>query len=299
MQLDSPPPTSHPCAAAAASPFSPGSRPRPTTPRSTSHPVRGESSCASPRGRLTCSRGFPLEQPSAATDDRGFPLLTQNYFYHNDEYSDDVDELLLPDTMAPSPNRKRFVRGDGDSNNAGGDRGSTSCSGAAAGAATDRGRRQYQSQRHFSSQQQSPPPPPSATELSPRKNLNLFLSPFSSTLPPERATVVDTTTPFDGNRTSWVGRVVTPGGGGVGSRERRGQRSERREGGMRGGGGGGGGERELFRQESPPPPLSPGRQTKRSHAKLDLLLGEMQRLNGRLDTIVGRLGALEERSGRR
>lgn len=43
------------------------------------------------------------------------------------------------------------------------------------------------------------------------------------------------------------------------------------------------------------PPRAPP--PKGSHAKLDLLLQEMQRLNGRLDTIVHRLGDLEEERG--
>lgn len=99
----------------------------------------------------------------------------------------------------------------------------------------------------------------------PREHRNLFLSPFSSTLPPETATLA-ATSKFEGSRTSWVGR---PG---------------------RGGG-------NLTGPE-PTSPLSPSRQTKGSHAKLDLLLHEMQRLNGRLDLIVGRLGMLEEASAK-
>lgn len=42
------------------------------------------------------------------------------------------------------------------------------------------------------------------------------------------------------------------------------------------------------------PSVRPNPQNKGSHAKLDLLLQEVQRLNGRLDTIVNRLGDLEE-----
>lgn len=94
----------------------------------------------------------------------------------------------------------------------------------------------------------------------PREHRNLFLSPFSSTLPPETATL-ESTSKFDSSRTSWVGRQGKGGG-------------------------------DLTGPGSPHPP-SPSRQTKGSHAKLDLLLHEMQRLNGRLDMIVGQLRVLE------
>eukprot|EP00903_Cladosiphon_okamuranus_P017959 g16523.t1 len=109
----------------------------------------------------------------------------------------------------------------------------------------------------------------------PRMHRNLFPSPFSSTLPPETAPLA-TMNKFDENCTSWMGRSGKEGGGGAGA--------------------GAGGGADFTGPESPPPP-SPSRQTKGSHKKLDLLLHEMRRLNGRLDMIVDQLGALEEKTG--
>eukprot|EP00752_Nemacystus_decipiens_P006321 g5698.t1 len=122
------------------------------------------------------------------------------------------------------------------------------------------------SHHHHPNSSQASAPPPSISAL-PREHRNLFPSPFSSTLPPETA-CLSTANKFDVNRSSWVGRLGRGKGGG-----------------------------ELTGPE-PTPPVSPSRQAKGSHAKLDLLLHEMQRLNGRLDTIVGRLGVLEEESSK-
>lgn len=44
----------------------------------------------------------------------------------------------------------------------------------------------------------------------------------------------------------------------------------------------------------PPPPLSPQRRKGNSHAKLDLLLAQVEQISGRLDSIMYRLAALEE-----
>lgn len=331
MQLDSPSGNSNRAtgagtgtatttATAAASQFTPGSRPIPPTPRLKPPPPVGggvSSSFTTPSGRQRIRhRGFPPEPPSAATDDRGFPLLEKNDFHgESHSYINCVEErLFTPTTATPSLNNQRAMRGNGNDNNGGGgDKGKSNSSGvaAAAVAASDRGRRHHpQNQRRLLSQSLTlPPPPPSSSSspgLAPRQTRNLFLSPFSSTLPPEKATLAETTTRFDGNRTSWVGQVAGPPGGGGGGSDIRGgqgqQGAEHSEGGVRGrwGGGGWGGDgrdNPVVGQESsppPPPPLSPTRRGKGSHAKLDLLLREMQRLNGRLDTIVGRLGALEE-----
>lgn len=275
MQLDSPSPTSD-RAATADSLFPPRNRPNPTTCGLTSPP----------RDQRKCPRGFPPEQPRAATDRRGFPFL-EKHVVHDERIN---PELLSSKLTTPSSNSHRSPGGNGNSISGGGNFGSASGSGAAAAAAADLGRIHYQSQHHLIPSSSSLPSPasPSPGPL-PRKTRNLFPSPFSSTLPPETTTLADTITTFDGNRSSWVGRVA-PGGEGGGSRGRQGQQPERLGGAGRGGGGGG---RELVEQVLPPP-LSPTRHTKGSHAKLDLLLHEMQRLNGRLDTIVGRLGVLEE-----
>ncbi len=173
------------------------------------------------QSRSEAQRGFPPEPPRAVTDDRGFPVLLGDVSNENSRN---------PWSATPSPGLQRRVNSGG-----GGD--------------TNRRAPSYNN-----GDQVSPSP-----ELLPRQRSNLFLSPFSSTLPPEKATLAATTR-FNGNRTSWMGRAM---GGGVSGAE-------------------------------PPSPPSPARQAKGSHMKLDLLLYEMQRLNGRLDTIVSRLGALEE-----
>lgn len=305
MQLDSPSATSN-CAAATAtatevSQFTSGSRSIPSTPRSTPPPPGGGASSTTPNGQQRIrQRGFPLEHHSAPTDDRGFPLLEESVFH--DEYVN--AEQFGPNTTALSPNNQRAMRSNGNDTDGGGGGYNGSVSGGAAATTTTapgRGQIHSQSQRRLLSQSLRLPssPPSHSPGLAPRKNRNLFLSPFSSTLPPEKATLADTTTTFDGNRTSWVAPVA-PGGGGGNNRGGQGQQGSERpeaEGGVRGRWGGGwvGGDgRDPVGQESPPSPLSPTRRTKGSHAKLDLLLCEMQRLNGRLDTIVGRLGALEE-----
>ena len=117
------------------------------------------------------------------------------------------------------------------------------------GGETDMRTPQHNNESHW-----SPSP-----ELPPRHHSNLFLSPFSSTLPPETASL--SATSRDGNRATWIGRAT--GRGGLSGAE-------------------------------PPSPPSPARQMKGSHMKLDLLLHEVQRLNSRLDTFGCRLGALEE-----
>lgn len=205
----------------------PGSRsgPTTTTPRLTP-PISGASAFQS-------QRGFPPDPPGAVTDNRGFPIL------NGDSMSHRSDSIPRPATSSPS----RQTRGnDGSGGGRGAHRGMPN---------------------HSNTGQMSEPSSPSPGL--PREHRNLFLSPFSSTLPAETATPA-ATSKFDGNRTSWVGRA--------------------------GKGGGGGGE-DSTGPESPPPP-SPSRQAKGSHAKLDLVLHEIQRVNGRLDMIVGRLGVLEE-----
>ena len=204
--------------------FASGSRTGPTNPRLT--PQRNDGSAS------RSQRGFPPEPPDALTDSRGFPVL------HGDRNNHCHDRCLRPATVSPS----RYPRGHGGNGDGGGPHRGTS--------------------HHRIASLVSEPSPPDPSL--PRVHRNLFLSPFSSTLPPETTTLA-TTNKFDGNRTSWVGRFEKNGGGGD----------------LTGG------------PESPPHP-SPSRPAKGSHAKLDLLLHEMHRLNGRLDMIVGRIGVLEE-----
>ncbi|CAB1121185.1 unnamed protein product [Ectocarpus sp. CCAP 1310/34] len=223
MQLDSPPPALLP-AAGNNSRFSPGDRLSSTTPDLTPPPI-GANTTDSPN-----KRGFPPETPSAVTGDRRFPVLEGDIF--GLQQGD-------PCSMARSPSHRQRRRGGGG--------------GGGVGPAAD-WRGSPDNGHHGSNEIDMSASSPSR---------NLFLSPFSSTLPPETATL-PATSRFDADRTSWVGRAASI-----------------RTGGARGGAGGGRGGSQQQRHP------------KGSHAKLDLLLQEMQRLNGRLDTIVGRLGVLE------
>ncbi|CAM9455333.1 unnamed protein product [Ectocarpus sp. 12 AP-2014] len=224
MQLDSPPPASLP-AAGTNSRFPPGDRLSSTTPDLTPPPV-GATTAKSPN-----KRGFPPETPIAVTGDRGFPVLEDDIFGLRQED---------PCSMARSPSHRQRRRGGGG--------------GGGGGAPAADWQGSPDNGHHGSNEIDMSASSPSR---------NLFLSPFSSTLPPETATL-PATSRFDANRTSWVGRAAAIGNGGA-----------------RGvAGGGRGGSQQQ-------------RHPRGSHAKLDLLLNEMQRLNGRLDTIVGRLGVLE------
>lgn len=178
-------------------------------------------------------RGFPPEPPGAVTDNRGFPVQEGDW-----NINPRNDNVPHPATLSPS----RLIRQNGGGGDGGGTHWGTP-------------------QRSDNGQMSEPSSRPPGL---PREHRNLFLSPFSSTLPAETATLA-ATSKFDGNRTSWVGRL--------------------------GKGRGGGGDWTGPASARPP---SPSRKTKGSHAKLDLLLHEMQRLNDRLDMIVGRLGVLEE-----
>lgn len=232
MQLESPPSASLP-AAGNNSRFPPEDGQCPTTPDLTPPPI-GAGTVNSPD-----QRGFPPETPRAVTDDRGFPVLEEDIFGLQQEGSCSI-------ARSPSHRQRRRGRGGGG------------------GPAAD-WRGSLDSGHHGNNENDvsaSSPSSPVPGEA-PQQHRNLFLSPFSSTLPPETATL-PATSRFDANRTSWVGRAASIGTGGA-----------------RGGadGGRGGPQRQ--------------RPAKGSHAKLDLLLHEMHRLNGRLDTIVGRLGVLE------
>lgn len=239
MQLDSPASASLP--AAGNNPqLPPGDRISPTTPDLTPPPI-GATAANSPN-----QRGFPPETPSAVTDDRGFPVLEEDIFGLQQED---------PCSIARSPSHRRRKRAGG---------------GPAADwrGSPDNGHHGNNNENDMSASSPSSPVPGGASQ----QHRNLFLSPFSSTLPPETATL-PATSRFDANRTSWVGRAASIGTGGV-----------------RGGAGGGRGGPQQQGHAVP----QQQRHVKGSHAKLDLLLHEMQRLNGRLDTIVSRLGVLEE-----
>ncbi|CAM9647012.1 unnamed protein product [Ectocarpus sp. 4 AP-2014] len=236
MQLDSPPSASLP-AAGTNSRFSPGDRLSPTTPDLTPPPI-GATTANSPN-----KLGFPPETPSAVTGDRGFPVLEGDIFSLQQED---------PCSMARSPSHRQRRRGGGGGGGGRGGGGGGGGGGGLGPAADWRG--SPDNGHHVSNEIDMSASSPSR---------NLFLSPFSSTLPLETATL-PTTSRFDANRTSWVGRAASIGTGGAG-------------------GGAGGGRGESQQQRRP----------KGSHAKLDLLLHEMQRLNGRLDTMVRRLGVLE------
>ncbi|CAM9505092.1 unnamed protein product, partial [Ectocarpus fasciculatus] len=231
MQLESPPSASLP-AAGNNSRFPPEDGQSPTTPDLTPPPI-GAGTVNSPD-----QRGFPPETPCAVTDDRGFPVLEEDIFGLQQEGSCSI---------ARSPSHRQRRRGRGGGGPAADWRGSLESG------------HHGNNENDVSASSPSSPVPGEA----PPQHRNLFLSPFSSTLPPETATL-PATSRFDANRTSWVGRAASIGTGGA-------------RGGADGGRGG------LQRQ----------RPAKGSHAKLDLLLHEMHRLNGRLDTIVGRLGVLE------
>lgn len=121
----------------------------------------------------------------------------------------------------------------------------------------------------------SPPPPASLEEPQPTPSRNLFLSPFSSAPPVDE--VAEAQEVFQSNP-SWA-------------------TSPRRTGRTRGDAGGAdavepecGGEDDGRREQGAKTPSH----QKGSHAKLDLLLNEVQRLNGRLDMLAGRLGGLGE-----
>ncbi|CBN74862.1 cation chanel protein, possibly calcium-activated BK potassium channel, alpha subunit [Ectocarpus siliculosus] len=231
MQLDSPPPASLP-AAGTNSRFPPGDRLSSTTPDLTPPPI-GATTANSPN-----KRGFPPETPCAVLGDRGFPFLQDDIFGLQEED---------PCSIERSPSHRQRRPGGGGGGPAVDWRGSL-----------DNG---YHGNNENDMSASSPSSP--VTGGTPQQHRNLFPSPFSSTLPPETATL-PATSRFDANRTSWVGRAASIGTGGA-----------------RGGAGGGRGGSQQQRHP------------KGSHAKLDLLLHEMQRLNGRLDTIVGRLGVLE------
>ena len=112
--------------------------------------------------------------------------------------------------------------------------------------------------------------------------INPFLSPFGKTLPEERP--VSPQGLYD-EGASWAlsGSRMWPAREATAFTEVEGDASKERD--RR--------ERHDYATKLPPSPPSPTLQ-KGSHAKLDLLLHEMRRLNARLDAIVGRLGVLEE-----
>lgn len=254
MQLDSPTPDSHKTAKRVLE-SQPAGKPGSPTPQLTPLPPGVDIGHGQGLNQSASQRGFPPEQANAVTDGRGFPFLEEDFRSINKSSR----HLYRP---TPSPTQPR--RSVGDVGVVGG-----TMPGDNADAGTTANNQALPSSREVQNQRR-----------------NLFLSPFSSTLPPEKGEHVPTSK-YDANRTSWVGRAGMAGSGrfrtnggvgedGCGSR-------------VAGGAGAGG----MPGSAAPSPP-SPSRQTKGSHAKLDLLLHEVQRLNGRLDTIGDRLGALEE-----